>query len=92
VNTLARLAIIFAGIVAAGAFLNLYILAASFVLTPALDAMGLKPEQTFSLLYWLCFAAGAVTAFFVMRPIYRSVGKKKNAGKGRPEPADQKSA
>jgi hypothetical protein len=88
VNTLARLAIVFAGIIVAGVFLNVYILVASLLLSPALEAIGLASEQTFSLLYWLCFAAGAVTAFFVMRPVWRSVGKKGSSQRNS-EPADQ---
>jgi TRAP-type C4-dicarboxylate transport system permease small subunit len=88
VNIVARLAIIFAGIIAAGVFLNLYMFAASLVLIPTSESLGIKPSKAFALAYWPCLAAGVVTAFFVVRPLWRSVGKK-SVPKSEGEPPTQ---
>jgi Na+/melibiose symporter-like transporter len=82
---LARLAILFCGLIVAMAFLNLYMFIAAVALAPVLKIF-LSGEQVFSVLYWTCFAAGAVTAFFVVRPVWRNVGKKSGTTKKPAEP------
>lgn len=80
-----RIAIVFAGIVVAGALLNVYILAATFTVGPILGALGVSSEHEFTLLYWPCLIAGFVSAFFLMRPVWIAAGKKAAPRK----PADQ---
>ena len=86
-NVIAKLAIVFAGVIVAAVFLNLYLFVAMPVFVPVVRATGFDSDQVFKPLYWICFAAGAVTSFFVMRPAWRSLGKirPKSAGTKPPE-------
>ena len=72
----ARIAIVFAGIIVAGVLLNVYLLAATFTVGAVLSGMGFTREQEFTLLYWPCLVAGFVSAFFLMRPAWNAAGKK----------------
>ena len=71
-----RAAIIFAGFIVAGVFLNAYILVGTFTVGSILAASGFTPQQELTILYWPCLIGGFVTSFFLMRPAWKSLGKK----------------
>ena len=75
-TVVARIAIVFAGIIVAGVLLNVYILVATFTVGAVLSGMGFTREQEFAMLYWPCLIAGFVSAFFLMRPVWKATGKK----------------
>ena len=62
-----RIAIVFAGIIVAGVFLNLYYLVATFFTA---FLLGIDSALFLSIEYWICFAAGVVTSFCVMRTVW----------------------
>ncbi len=74
-NLVARLAVLFAAFIVAGAFLNLYMFAASLVLAPPIATLGVPSEFLFTPLYVVCLFAGILSSFFVMRPAWNAVGK-----------------
>ena len=64
---LARIAIVFAGVVLCGVALNLYYLVFCFF---TVFLLGIEDTSVLKAQYWLCFAGGAGTAFFVMRRVW----------------------
>jgi len=64
---IAKLAIIFTGFIVAGAFVNLYFLV--FVFSTRF-LLGIDSELVFKVQYWICFAAGTVTSFLLMRKVW----------------------
>jgi uncharacterized membrane protein AbrB (regulator of aidB expression) len=80
-NTIGKLAILFAGFIVAGVFMNLYAIMASLMLIPMLISLQLNfgvdlHKQLSTPLYWICLAAGVITAFLVMRPAWNATEKK----------------
>lgn len=59
-----RLAIIFAGFVVAGVFLNLYYALCCFF---TVFLLGIQNDLFHSAQYWSCLVAGVATACFLMR-------------------------
>ena len=80
-NVIGKLAILFAGFIVAGVFLNIYFMLANLLLLPLLISLQLNfgihlPSETVcGPLYWICFAAGFVTSFFIMRPAWNGTEK-----------------
>ena len=62
-----RLAILFAGFIVGGVFLNLYYLAFCFV---TIFLLGIENETFLSVQYWVCFVAGFGTSFLLMRRVW----------------------
>ena len=89
-NVIGKLAILFAGFIVAGVFLNLYMLAISFMLIPMLISLRLnfgftlRGSEVYGPAYWVCLAAGVITAFFIMRPAWLATEKRPRK-KGEPE-------
>src|SRR5690349_664915 len=70
-NLVGKLAILFAGVIVALVFLNIYLLTVTIMILPALISLQFNfgvnaPQELSALLYWICLAAGAITSFFVM--------------------------
>jgi hypothetical protein len=70
---IARAAIIFAGLVLCGVFLNVYFIFLCFI---TVFLLGIKGEFFFEVQRWICLIAGAITAFYVLRPIWPKQAKK----------------
>ena len=62
-----RIAIVVAGIIVAGVFLNLYYAVFAFF---TVFLLGIDSATVFTIQYWLCFGAGALTSFFLMRQVW----------------------
>ena len=67
-DIIARLAIIFAGFIVGGVFLNIYYAVCCFftIFLLRIDSESILVEA----LYWLCLAAGFVTSFLLMRKVW----------------------
>jgi hypothetical protein len=77
-------AIIFAGFVLVGVFLNLYLLTLSFL---TVFVLGLTGPGWLNLQYWICFAGGVYTSYILLRSAWQSSGRRptkssKNVPKG----------
>lgn len=75
----ARAAVIFAAVIVAGVFLNLYMFVGIIVLTPVLGFLGISSEFLLTPLYVICLFAGIVTTCIVMRPAWIAISKQPQA-------------
>ena len=60
----ARIALVFAGFIVAGVFLNIYYLVFTFF---TVFLLGVDSKIVLNVQYWICFVAGIATSFFLMR-------------------------
>jgi len=74
---LARIAIVFAGVVLCGVALNLYYLVFCFF---TVFLLGISDTLLLDAQYWLCCAGGAATAFFIMRRVWPKAVNIEDAG------------
>lgn len=64
---IAKLAIVFVGIIVAGVFLNLYYAVFAFF---TVLLLGINSQLVFTVQYWICCAAGVATSVVLVRKIW----------------------
>lgn len=74
VGMITKITILFCGFIVAGVFVNLYFMPLSLATTLLL---GIDNKIVLQIEYWICFAAGFVTAFFLMREVWPGRKKQK---------------